>query len=215
VKTARNRALAALTALTLAAPRLASAQLLPPAPFGQPTPPPGAPPQTGTPGAPGATGGASGTVAQLQEGESEDSGRRLELVYVNADVGGGFLAGSGGYGFFGFGGAVGVRLLTFTLGARVRDQLGSANLLLVNGEAAYHLVLGSSDVVLGAHGGYAGVTNTGGSGGANAGLDLGFDYYLSSAFSVGASLSPDLYFGGGSARFGLFAGPRAGLHFGL
>jgi len=211
VKTARNRALAALTALTLAAPRLASAQLLPPAPFGQPTPPPGAPAQPGAPGAPG----ASGTVAQLQEGESEDSGRRLELVYVNADAGGGFLAGTGGYGFFGFGGAVGVRLLTFTLGARVRDQLGSANLLLVNGEAAYHLVLGSSDVVLGAHGGYAGVTNTGGSGGGNAGLDLGFDYYLSSSFSVGASLSPDLYFLGGSPRFGLFAGPRAGLHFGL
>ncbi len=136
-------------------------------------------------------------------------------MYVNADLGGGFIAGTGGSGFFGFGAAVGVRLLTFTLGARVRDQLGSANLLLVNGEAAYHLVLGSSDLVLGAHGGYAGVTNTGGSSGGNAGLDLGFDYYLSSAFSVGASVSPDLYFGGGDPRFGLFVGPRAGLHFGL
>lgn len=167
----------------------------------------------GAPATPGAS--TSGTVAQLQEGESEDSGRRLELVYVNADVGGGFIAGGTGYGFFGAGGSVGVRLLTFTLGARVRDQLGSANMLLVNGEAAYHLVLGSADLVLGAHGGYAGVTNTGGGSGANAGLDVGFDYYLSSLFSVGVAVSPDLYFLGGDPRFGLFAGPRAGLHFGL
>ncbi len=196
----------ALPALVLAllAPTAASAQLQPPAPFG-PSPPPPAP----------GTAPPTGTLAQLREGESEDSGRRLELVYANVDVGGGFIAGAGGSGFFGVGGSLGVRLLTFTLGARVRDQLGSVNLLLVNGEAAYHLVLGAADLVFGAHGGYAGVTNTGGSSGANVGLDLGFDQYLSSMFSVGVSASPDLYLGSGDPRFGLFVGPRAGLHFGL
>jgi hypothetical protein len=197
----------------------AHAQLAPPSLFGQPAAPfgtnPGAP-NPGTPNGPNGSGRSSGTVAQLNQGESEDSGRRLELVYVNADVGGGFLAGTGlSQGYFGFGASAGVRLLTFTLGARVRDHLGSVNLLAIGGEAAYHLVLGSADLVLGAHGGYAGVTNTLGSSGGNVGLDVGLDYYLSSTFSVGGSVSPDLYFVGGSTAFGLFVGPRAGVHFGL
>lgn len=210
----------ALAALTFG-PSTAFAQLQPPAPFGAPAAPqnppgypqgpPGAP---GAPGMPGASGGSSGsgTVAQLNQGESEDSGRRLELIYANLDVGGGFLTGGGG-GFFGIGGSAGVRLVSFTLGARVRDLVSSGNLLLLNGEAAYHLVLGSADLVVGAHGGYATVKGAGGGG--NVGLDVGVDYYLSSLFSVGASASPDLYFYGGTTTFGLFVGPRAGLHFGL
>ena len=193
----------------------AHAQLAPPSLFGQPAAPNGAP-NPGAPSGPYGSGPTSGTVAQLNQGESEDSGRRLELVYVNADVGGGFLAGTGlSQGYFGFGASAGVRLLTFTLGARVRDHLGTANLLAIGGEAAYHLVLGSSDLVLGAHGGYAGVTNAGGASGGNVGLDVGLDYYLSSTFSLGGSVSPDLYFVGGQTVFGLFVGPRAGLHFGL
>jgi hypothetical protein len=155
-------------------------------------------------------------VAQLNQAENEDSGRRLELVYANADVGGGFFAGGGaGTGVFGFGGALGVRLVSFTLGARVRDLVGSTNTLLVNAEGAYHLVLGSADLVLGAHGGFFTVTNAGGGSGGNVGLDVGLDYYLSSLFSVGAAASPAMYFGGGDPVFGLFVGPRAGLHFGL
>ncbi len=198
-------------ALSLGAPQ-AQAQLQPPPPFGPSVP--------GLPGAPGTvppTGPSapSATVNQLNEAESEDSGRRLELVYANADLGGGFTTGSGGSGFFGAGGSVGVRLFTFTLGARVRDYLGSSNLLLVNGELGYRLVLGSTDLLLGAHGGYAGVTNAGGAGGANVGGDIGFEYYLSSTLSLGVTVSPDAYFSSGTARFGLFVGPRLGLHFGL
>ena len=195
----------------------ALAQLQPPAPF-EPSGPSSLPPRypqgPATPGAPGAPGmgPTSGTVAQLNQSESEDSGRRLELVYVNLDVGGGFVSGTGGSGFFGVGGSAGVRLVSFTFGARVRDYISSGNVLLLNGEAAYHLVLGSADLVIGAHGGY--LTAKGSGGGGNVGLDLGLDYYLSSAFSIGASVSPDLIFAGETA-FGLFAGPRVGLHFGL
>lgn len=192
----------------------ASAQLVPPPPFGAPSAAPPGYPQS-PPGAPG-TGPQSGTVAQLNQAENEDSGRRLELVYAAADVGGGFFAGGGsGSGLFGFGAAVGVRLVSFTLGARVRDLVGSSNTLLLNAEAAYHLVLGSADLVLGAHGGFATVTNAGGGSGGNVGLDVGLDYYLSSLFSVGGAVSPGMYFGGGDPVFGLFVGPRAGLHFGL
>ena len=198
----------------------ALAQQKPPAPF-EPSGPSGLPPRypqgPATPGAPGAPGApgmgpTSGTVAQLNQSESEDSGRRLELVYVNLDVGGGFVSGAGGNGFFGVGGSAGVRLVSFTFGARVRDYVSSGNVLLLNGEAAYHLVLGSADLVIGAHGGY--LTAKGSGGGGNVGLDLGVDYYLSSLFSVGATVSPDLLFAGDTA-FGLFVGPRVGLHFGL
>jgi len=159
-------------------------------------------------------GPQSGTVAQLNQGESEDSGRRLELVYAQADVGGGFLTGGGG-GFFGFGGALGVRLVSFTLGARVRDYLNNGNALLINGEAAYHLVLGAGDVVLGAHGGYLTNTGAGGGSGGNVGLDVGYDHYLTSLFSLGVHASPDLVFAGGDPVFALFGGARLGLHFGL
>ena len=201
-------------------PTSAFAQLLPPPPFGAPGAPTGAPPGAppgypqGPPGPPG-SGPSNGTAAQLNQGESEDSGRRLELVYASADVGGGFVSGGAGSGYFGVGGSLGVRLVSLTLGARVRDLIASTNTLLLNGEAAYHVVLGSADLVLGVHGGYATVTSAGGASGGNVGLDVGFDYYLTSLFSLGVAASPDLYFLGGTTAFGVFAGPRLGLHFGL
>lgn len=193
--------LAALSAL----PSVASAQLQPPPPMGAP--------QQNPPGYPGSAP-TSGTVAQLNNAESEDSGRRLELVYARADVGGGYLSGAGAGGFFGFGGAVGVRLVSFTLGARVRDYLAGNNTLFLNGEAAYHLVLGAGDLVLGGHGGF--ITNTSGAGsGGNVGLDVGYDHYLTSLFSVGVHASPDLLFTGGDPLVAIFGGARLGLHFGL
>ncbi len=183
----------------------AHAQLAPPSLFGRPA-------------APFGTARPAPVLAEARnQGEGEGSGRRHRLVYVNADVGCGALLDGfrrGGLPYFGFGASAGVRLSTFTLGARVRDQLGSVNILAIGGEAAYHLVLGSADLVLGAHGGYARRTNTGGESLGNVGLDAGLDFYLSSTFSIGGSVSPDVYFNGGAAGVGLFVGPRIGLHFG-
>lgn len=211
----KNAWISAVTLALLAIPALpgvAQAQLQPPPPMGAPAQnPPGYP---GGPAVAPGTNHTSGTVAQLNNAESEDSGRRLELVYASADVGGGFVSGGGG-GIFGFGGSLGVRLVSFTLGARVRDYLGDGNSLLVNGEAAYHLVLGAGDFVLGAHGGYITSTSAAGGSGGNVGLDIGYDHYLTSLVSLGVHASPDMIFAGGDPVFAIFGGPRLGFHFGL
>ncbi len=108
----------------------------------------------------------------------------------------------------------GLRLVFLTLGARVRlNQLSTFSLWEVNGEIGFHLPLGRVDPYLAAHAGYAFVgtlsnatfetpgvsaTTTTSSDvtvhGWDAGMSVGFDYYVTPAFSLGLD-------GSGSALF--------------
>jgi hypothetical protein len=153
--------------------------------------------------------------------ESQDSGLGLEWVYLNADAGFAYTnmqslsasnlaiekASSAG-GAFGVG--AGVRLLFFTLGARVRDlQLAAFNLWELDAEAAFHIRIWRIDPYFGVRGGYAfvgglgsGSVNvaTGGSSsdvsvhGANVGPMFGIDVYLSSLVSIGADANAEFLF---------------------
>jgi hypothetical protein len=124
----------------------------------------------GTPGYPGAPAGPSSNAAagpSNASDEAEDSGLGLEWVWLNADVGAAYVnmesfsssslalqKSSSAGPMFGVG--AGVRLLFFTVGARVSDLLLSAfNLWEVSGEAAFHLRVWRIDPYFGARGGYA------------------------------------------------------------
>jgi hypothetical protein len=157
----------------------------------------------------------------------------------------------------------GVRFLIFTAGVRAKlHQLSSFNLWQLNAEAAFHLTETKFDPYLGAHVGYSFVGTLKSSSvdlgnatnapdpsgdvsvrGVNAGLDLGFDYYLSSLFSIGFAATGEALFlkrppvpipsnvppavadqlknetlykdSGSSAGLGVFGGLRLGLHIGL
>ncbi len=109
----------------------------------------------------------SATQQQLNASDNASSFRRLELVYVNAEVGGAYAnIGSNFYfppakvyasqGGIALGLGAGLRFLTFTLGVRGRvAPLAAYTLIEANGEAGFHLPLGAWDPYINIHGGYA------------------------------------------------------------
>jgi hypothetical protein len=132
------------------------------APYGQPAPY-GAPQY----GAPSAYGPQNATNLQLQDAERSDSGRGLEIAYVQASIGAGFvgldtLSNSNlGLNKTSEGGPVvglgaGLRLLFFTLGARARvTALSEYDFWQLDLEAGYHVPIGRWDPYVSVHGGYA------------------------------------------------------------
>lgn len=161
---------------------------------------------------------------ELEEADRKDSGRGLEWVWFNAEVGGqhlglqtlkanslvdaklvkttqtGLLYGAG----------LGVRLLVFTVGARFR--LGSFSewqLWTLDAEGGLRVPIGSLEPYFTVAAGYASLGSFSTSApasskadvkGFNARLGVGLDYYLSNTFSVGANLSGDLLFLSRSAQ---------------
>jgi hypothetical protein len=180
-----------------------------------------------TPGGYPAGGGASANLAPTNnpaispDEEAKDSGMGLEWVYLNGDVGGGFASmdsfnqttlglqktSSGGPAF---GVGAGIRLVFFTLGARVRDlQLsGIGDLWELNLEAAFHTKIGRVDPYFGVRGGYnfVGTLNsqttsvaTGDNSsvsvhGFNVGPILGLDVYIVKYVSIGVDLDTQFLF---------------------
>lgn len=176
------------------------------------------------------------TERDLKTAELEDSGRGLSFVWVNAEAGyellglrtfhdGGLVDGalvkSTQHGPV-FGGAIGARLVSLSLGARFRfAHFADCSLWSLNLEGGYHIPLGRLEPYFTFGGGY---TSIGAfeSGRAPAELtgDLavhgfnlrgaaGLDYFFGSALSVGANLSGDLLFLTRSSVQGLAPGDAA------
>jgi hypothetical protein len=147
---------------------------------------------------------------ELEEADRRDSQRGLEFVWLVGDVGLGVLdaAGldrgqllapgdpSGGVGIA-YGGGIGVRLLYFTLGARLAgSDVGTLRTLGGGGELGMKLPLGNLEPLLVLDLGYVGVSGLAaeqtmnglaGVEGLSLNLGAGVDDYLSDHFSVGAS----------------------------
>jgi hypothetical protein len=111
---------------------------------------------------------AAATEKQLDDAEREDSGRKLELVWLRAEAGASYmnLTSFDGKDSFGLvrtsqgGGnvsaAVGLRFVLVSLGARVRlNQFSAFNMWQVNGVLGFHIPIGKVDVAISAHGGYS------------------------------------------------------------
>ncbi len=225
-----TRTLAVLVSFVLLSLRAhpAFAQDLEPPPPMSPSPPaptdtPAAPapePYAPAPGpyapAPG-TYSSGSTYATRSTDESKDSGLGLEWIWFNADVGADYTSmdslnssnlqlqkTSSAGPAFALG--AGIRLLFFTVGARVRDlQLTDFSLWEVDGEAAFHIRIDHVDPYFGVRGGYAFVgtlssdaVQNGASNlsvhGLNAGLMFGFDYYFNHVLSVGLDGNPEFLF---------------------
>lgn len=212
------------------------------------------------------------TARKLDEAEQKDSGRNFELFWVDGMIGGSYIdmrqfsadtfqieKASAGGPMFSLG--AGFRLVMFVVGARLRHHaLSSFNMWQVNAEAGLKIPISSIDILFQLHGGYSFAGRIGDVGSAtntntpaatdavavrgfNGGLDLGFDYYVSPLFSVGAGVLADVLFlnrppvdkpagltaeqtaaiandplyqkSGTSVGFQLAGGLRLGLHFGL
>jgi hypothetical protein len=155
---------------------------------------------------------------ELEKADKEDSGRGLEWVWLNAEIGSehlglqtfkanslvdaklvkttqtGLLYGAG----------VGVRLLVFTAGVRFR--LGSFSdwqLWTLDAEGGLRIPIGSLEPYFTLGAGYASLGSFSTSEpassdakvkGFNARLGAGLDYYLSNTFSVGANFTGDVLF---------------------
>jgi len=156
---------------------------------------------------------------QLEEADTEDTGRGLEFVWLNGEVGYqvvGLQALSDGDLVDGtaiennqsglvFGAGLGVRLLTLTFGARFRyGSFDAWNMWSIDAEGAFHIPLGRLDLYFGLGAGYV---RLGGfqtdaaaylSDLAVSGIDVragaGLDYYLSSTFSIGVNVGGDIMF---------------------
>jgi len=125
------------------------------------------------------------------------------LGITNAD-GAGFMAGIG----------AGLRIVFVSLGARLRwHRITDFALVQANGELLFKIPISKVDILIGAHGGYSGVGSlndlfSSGAGsqaaealtsnvsvkGWNAGLDLGFDYFINNYFSLGLGLTGDFLY---------------------
>lgn len=161
------------------------------------------------------------TTQQLDDAEKKDSGRNFELIYLNGDVGASYISMDSfsasnlavqKTNSFGpaFSVGAGIRLLILAAGVRLRlNQLSSFSMWQANGEVAFHFTESKFDPYLGVHGGYSFLGTLNSSSlddatsssasdvsvhGFNAGLDLGFDYYLSSLFSIGFSAMGEALF---------------------
>jgi hypothetical protein len=151
-----------------------------------------------------------------------DSGLGLEWVYLNVDVGGSYVdmqslstsnfglqTTKAGGSVFGIG--AGARILFFSIGARLRDQMLSSlgDLWEVDGEAAFHMRIWQIDPYFGARAGYTwlGSLNSqsvqvamGGSPsdvtvhGFDVGPMVGIDFYLTKLISLGAEAEAEFLF---------------------
>jgi hypothetical protein len=155
---------------------------------------------------------------ELEKADQEDSGRGLEWVWLNAEIGGEHLGletfkskqlldpklvKTSQTGLV-YGAGVGVRILVFTAGVRFR--LGSFSewqLWTLNAEGGLRIPLGSLEPYFTVGAGYASLGSFSTSApasskadvkGFNARLGAGLDYYLSNTFSVGANFTGDLLF---------------------
>ncbi len=177
-----------------------------------------------------ATDGAapSQPEAQLAQADKEDSGRGLEFVWLNGEVGaeylgletlkskqlvdGGPVAKSKGLGAM-YGAGLGARLLAFTFGARFRfANFEDYQLWTLNAEAGFHVPLGRLEPYGSLGVGYASLgdfkhkdrdlVTTGASvkaNGVDARIGAGLDYYVTNTLSVGANLTGEVLFLGRSA----------------
>jgi hypothetical protein len=171
---------------------------------------------------------------ELDESESKDAGRGLEFFWISAEIGfqtlglttfsngglvpeGATASGSG----LEYGGALGLRVLYFTLGARFRRAtFQDFSPWSVVAEGGLRVPLGRFEPYGTLSGGYAGITGADG-GGSIGGVDLrlgaGLDLYLSDSFSVGTCATGDLLFlssdGVSGTGAGLTTSLQLGLHF--
>ncbi len=216
--------LATLSCLAAVAPGVASAQTAPAQPGTQPAAgglsagglaPPRSMPATNAPL-------PSTTEADLDKAEKEDSGRGLEFVWLNAEIGWETLglqtfraknlvdAGLVKESQSGlvFGGGLGLRIIFITAGARFRlGHFDAWDLWTLNAELGLRIPVGSVEPYFTFGGGYAsaGSFDSGniGSGINTSGVDItgydlrgggGIDFYLSDAFSIGASVTGEVLF---------------------
>jgi len=162
--------------------------------------------------------GPAQTEAQLDRADKEDSGRGLEFVALNAEVGpevlglrtlkdkglvDGTLIDSTGTGLM-VGAGLGVRMLAYTLGARFRfGNFSDWQMWTLGAEGGFHIPLGNLEPYASLGVGYA---SLGAFDKAKSGLSpnnahgfyvrpaVGVDYYLSNTFSIGGNLSGDVLF---------------------
>jgi hypothetical protein len=155
---------------------------------------------------------------ELEKADKEDSGRGLEWVWLNAEIGAEHLGlqtlkgndlvdpklvKTTQTGIM-YGAGLGVRILVFTAGVRFR--LGSFSqwqLWTLDAEGGFRIPLGKLEPYFTVAAGYASLgkfsTDAPASSqanvkGFNARLGVGLDYYLSNTFSVGGNLTGDLLF---------------------
>lgn len=161
---------------------------------------------------------AASPEKELEKADKEDSGRGLEWVWLNAEIGSEHL---GLQTFKGdqlvdsqlvkttqtglvYGAGAGLRLLVFTVGARFRlASFSDWQLWTLGLEGGFHIPLGDLEPYFMVGAGYASLgsfsTKAPASSqadvkGFNARLGAGLDYYLSNTFSLGANLSGDVLF---------------------
>jgi hypothetical protein len=153
---------------------------------------------------------------ELERADKEDSGRGLEWVWLNAEVGGehvglqtfkqgdlvdGELIKGTQTGLL-FGGGLGARILNWTVGARFRmGAFSDWKLWTLTGEGQFRIPLGRLEPYITAGAGYASVgsfatddafASQASARGFIGRLGVGIDYYLSNTFSVGGTLNGDL-----------------------
>jgi len=154
----------------------------------------------------------------LERADKEDSGRGLEWVWLNAEIGAqhlglqtfkanqlvdAALVKTNQTGLL-YGAGLGLRLLVFTFGARFRvGSFADWQLWTLNAEAGLHIPIGSVEPYFTLGGGYASLGSFSATApasakadvtGFNARLGFGVDVYLSNTFSVGGNLTGDLLF---------------------
>lgn len=171
---------------------------------------------------------------ELDESDEKDAGRGLEFFWISGEIGfqtlglttfsnGGLVAdgvtasGSG----LEYGGAVGLRLLYFTLGARFRRaSLQDFSPWSLVAEGGLRVPLGRFEPYGTLSGGYVAIPGgeeLGSIGGVDLRVGGGLDLYLSDSFSVGACATGDVLFlaadGASSVGAGLTTSLQLGLHF--
>lgn len=177
-------------------------------------------------------------ATDMDRAEHENSGRGLEWVWLNSEVGfeavslqtfkandlvdAKFISDKSSGLVYGAG--LGVRLIVFTLGARFRlGTLSDWDLWSLNLEAGFHIPLGNFEPYFTFSGGYSSI---GAFSGKNIGTKInsshvditgydirlggGLDYYVTPAFSVGAAISGDFLGLSRSGLKGLTAATSAG-----
>ena len=155
---------------------------------------------------------------ELEKADKEDSGRGLEWIWLNAEVGGEHLGlqtlksndlldpqlvKTSQTGLV-YGAGLGVRILVFTAGVRFRLGSFSAwQLWTLNAEGGLRIPLGSLEPYFTVGGGYASLGSFSTTAPASSKADVkgfdarvgaGLDYYLSNTFSVGANLTGEMLF---------------------
>ncbi len=156
------------------------------------------------------------TEANLDLADKEDSGRGLEFVWLNAELGPEYLGlqtlrnrglvdssqiHSKDLGMV-YGAGLGMRLLVFTFGARFRfGDFPDWELWTLNAEAGMHIPIGRVEPYVTLGGGYAslGAWNKAKVGadmkqahGFDARAGVGVDFYLTNTFSIGGNFAGDM-----------------------